>query len=205
MIERRREAMRERLLAALARRRALREAAALAEVSLVDRRALGARGGAAAAPRAAPRARREDEAKALAAMEAGMSRQEAAANFDLSEAAVARLAKRPRLRAGAAGAAQAAVRGAGDGALVPQGRRARSGCPSRLRSAGRGGAAKTIPAKRNKPARPPKPRRSLESPKEKGRLSAAFFALQVACGSLGVFSSGVVVVGVRSRPTCASA
>jgi transposase len=96
MIARRREASRERLIAALRGGAALHEAAALAEISLSTAGRWAREAGLPPA-RARRRSRRDDEAKALAAMEAGMSGREAAATFDLSEAAVARLAKRSRL------------------------------------------------------------------------------------------------------------
>ena len=53
---------------------------------------------AAGLPRRPRRATRPDEAQALAAMERGMSAAEAAKRFALSEAALARLLRRPRLK-----------------------------------------------------------------------------------------------------------
>jgi transposase len=96
LLRRRREEARERLLAALRSGSGLREAAAQAGMS-VSTAGRWARAAGAPFHTAGRRARREDEAGALAAMEAGMSAPEAAATFDLSPAAVARLAQRPRL------------------------------------------------------------------------------------------------------------
>ena len=93
---RRREASRERLLAALRGGAALREAAAQAEISLSTAGRWSREAGLPRAP-VRRRSRRADEAKAVAAMEAGMSGREAAATFRLTEATVAQLARRARL------------------------------------------------------------------------------------------------------------